>query len=185
MNGTSSGHNKSYTISGHSRQRSQPETYNGSSSNHQSPQPIYAQHQRHNGHHQRPASSYYESYEVSQNSLIQGNNHNNGGGGGSSGGSKSQHSSPRKMSAPSPPQRPQWNGGGGVMHMTGGSMRGMGSRGSGSSNGPYVTQVQISSQPQAPSKHFQHGGGGYTAGGGAGSTHHHKQPAPMPSASKV
>lgn len=136
-NGGSS-HNKSYTISGHSRQRSQPETYNSQhhpQHQHQSPvnQPIYAQH--HPQRTGRPASSYYEFEVVQQQQHLQ-----NGSG------SKSQHSSPRKMSAPSPPSRPQWNNNNGGVTMGGGSMRGPRVVGH---NSPYATQVQVQQQKQA------------------------------------
>lgn len=163
MNGS---HSKSYTISGHSRQRSQPETYNSTSpqqhqpppQHHQSPQPIYAQHHR-NG---RPQSSYYEYDVVHQQQKLQ-----NGSG------SKSQHSSPRKMSAPSPPSRPAWNGAPHGGNTGGGSMRGPRN----GNNGPYVTQVQIQQQKQ----HFHQS---IAAAGFGSSVGVQKQP-PIPSASKV
>lgn len=95
-------------------------------------------------------------------------------------GSKSQHSSPRKMSAPSPPSRPQWNGGAhlGGGNTGGGSMRGP--RTGGSNGGPYVTQVQIQQQKQFHQSIAA--SSNYGTNGGAGG---HKQPPPMPSASKV
>lgn len=152
--------NKSYTIGGHSRQRSQPES-SQNHAHHQSPppQPIYAQHMPVN---RRPASSYYE-YESNGHHVLQ-----NGGSG-----SKSQHSSPRKMSAPSPPSRPQWNGQGNGSVLGGGSMRGSQR---GQNGGPYVTQVQIQQQKQF---HQNLMAQNYAAANG-------KQQHPqMPSASKV
>lgn len=54
-------------------------------------------------------------------------------------GSKSQHSSPRKMSAPSPPSRPQWTNGSPLGSSGGGSMRGPRNT---ANSGHYATQVQ-------------------------------------------
>lgn len=161
---------KGHTISGHVRQRSQPESQQ--QHHQQQQQQQSSQHQHHHQfvkHHRsqgggggRPASSFYE-FEVAGRSVEQNGGTFTDNSGYQNNGTPTTAATTttgtpngyRKMSAPSPPNRPQWSNGnaymGGSVRGTRGGLAGAG----GSGGGPYVTQVQIQQQKQQHQQ--QHG----------------------------